>query len=269
MRKYYSIVAVAVMMTAVFQVPSWAQQKPIEGTASRLRSEHLKRLADDIRIRNDEDLKRVTKDYASVQLGLMRKVIQEQVLESLNQGQKPEEVRDLVVALFKDSSPWHDSGKPFVYTANFQGLSTVVVGYSWAYGTGGIPQSRVFIDGYRKVGLAYELADEIGQSMGECCALFMERIASPRMNESWFLARAIAYGSSRPAEMVRLYSFDGYQFKELWAPSNPRTNPHYEIGTDVIGVIYEDKYGRSHRETILLTAAGPIIATDVADPPIK
>ena len=192
-----------ISLAALMAVLGCAQEPPgqriVQSTAQLLRIQRIKRLTDEIWIRTPGDSKRVTKEYVEERLSQMRKVVQDQVLEMLNHSERIEDLRESVTALFKEADLWHDSGRPIVYAADLQGLRAIVVGYSWAYGTRGIPSSRVFIDGYRKTGQTYELAAETGESLGDCCALALDRLDSPRLNEAWFLAHG-----HYPEELMKL-----------------------------------------------------------------
>src|SRR5205814_6681833 len=106
-------------------------------------------------------------------------------------------LRDVLVkSYFRDN----DTVSPFVYSTNLQGVKTFVIGYEWAYGPLGIPWVKVVIDGFRKVGLSYELVAETGREL-EGCALILDKLDSPRPNEAWFFAHCPVVGASHNYEL--------------------------------------------------------------------
>lgn len=262
--------SVILLTTILLQVQQPGQQKSGQSAARLQRSEQVKKLASEIWIRTREDENRVTKDYAEDRLAQVRKIVQGEVLETLGRG-KPEDVREAVAAIFQGTDIWGKRpGEPFVYSTNLQGLQTLVVGYSWIYGPTGIPWTKVIIQGYRTAGLTYEVAAETGEALGGC-DLKLHQLDSPRVNEAWFLAHGHLIGHSRYKEMVRIYGFDGYQFKELWAPAGPMYFPAFKIAKDKVTVTRESELWEEGmlQDTILLRIGGPVVTTVRLQPQLQ
>jgi hypothetical protein len=231
-------------------------------SAQPQRAERLKELGDYLQIRTPEDVARVTEEYSNGPLKEFRRIVQEQVLETLNQSDKPEDIRRAVLSLGVTSFVQGNKGWPPAYSFDLQGVKTFVVAYEWAYGPLGTPRIKVMIDGFRKVGLIYELAAETGDGL-EGCDIRLLPLDSPRPNETWFLATGQIMGSSRYLEPMRIFSFDGYQFKDLWAPSALRRDPGIDVKGDTVTVTYYQENDSEHalQDTITLTSGGPIVST--------
>ena len=207
----------------------------------------------------------VARDYAEARLSEARRIVQEQVLETLGQSENPEDVHEAVKAILPERTNINkNAGRPFVYSSNLKGVKTFVVGYDWAYGPTAIPGVEVVIDGFRKTGLAYELAAETDGRL-EGCALTLDRLDSPRTNEAWFLAHASIVGASHYVERIRILSFDGYQFKQLWTSiGEPWMEPAIKITREAVTIDYCGYSGACEpkfQETILLTSGGPVGST--------
>ena len=249
-----------------------AQEKREQSAAVLERAATVKRLAQEILTRTQEDVKRVTKEYAENRLSGIRRVVQEQVLETLNQSGSPDDVRETLRAVLGTSNLFGENPRsPFVYKSNLQGVEVLVTGYEWAYGGVGVPWIKVMIDGYRKVGLRYELAAETGEGL-EGCDLVLDRLSSPRPNEAWFLAYGHIIGASRYLQPVRIYSFDQYEFKVLWDPGQLKMDPSFEIDKDAVTITYHRDGDREHlfRDIVALSTGGPVVSTsEVASPAAK
>jgi hypothetical protein len=235
----------------------------VEGTVRLERAARIKRLSEEIWSRTAEDGDRVTKAYAAAHLSEIRQIIREQVVETLQTSEDPEVVRQAVRAILP-TEPWANGGLVFVNSSALQGVKTFVLGYDWEYGGLGIPNKKVMIDGYRKAGLSYELAAETGDALNGC-TLELIQLDSPRLNEMWLLAHAKVRGASAIVEYMRIYSFDGYQFKELWAPPwEPRKEPTFKITKDAVTISYCPYIMECrpfYQDAILLTNGGLVVST--------
>jgi hypothetical protein len=268
---------------AVLQMPVPAQQRSTLPAAGPERAAQIRANHEELMFRTREQEARVTKEYAAARLSRIRGIAQEQVLDALRLSDRAGDEREALLSvmgnLMGDSSARGGGtlkptpGSPFVYSTEIQGIRTLVVGYYVLYGGGALPNAAVVIQGFRKAGLEWEPADATGTDMTNC-ELQLEQLNSPRSNEAWFFAHGFHFGYMGSEEMVRLYSFDGYQFKELWAPEEPRVSPSYQITKDKIVITYEEERPsmRHLRDTILLSNGGPVASTEIADsvlPPLE
>jgi hypothetical protein len=191
-------------------------------------------------------------------LSRMRGIVQEEVLDTLNRTDKPEDARAAVRSLLGED-PYRNKELPYVYSSNLQGLKVVVVGYYITPDSG----PEVMIDGFRKAGLTYELAAETGGSLS-LCILRLDQLDSPRSNEAWFLARGPVVMASRAVEKLSIYSFDGYEFKGLWNAAGVWRRPEIKITQDTITVVHYDDNDTEqpvYKDTIRLTTGGLVVST--------
>ncbi len=259
------LIASSILLRAIAvgqQVPT-----PVESRSRRLAN--VKSLADDIWSHSADDNARITKDYAANHINQIRGIIRDEVLETLNRTGEPADVREAVASLLGGMGEWAAEATPYVYSTDLNGVKTVVVAYPWFFGTTAIPRAAVTIQGYRSLGAAYALADETGKALDDC-GLILDRLSSPRGNEVWLLAHGQVFGFMGHEEVIRIYSFDGYSFKELWAPEAPRISPEYAITNDAVTVTYfgpnrgtpYNKQQDRLRDTIRLTTGGTIVSTE-------
>ncbi len=164
----------------------------------------------------------------------IRRIVQEQVLETLNKSEEPEDVREALKFVLGYPKFPSDPKYPFAYSSSLQGVKTLVVGYSLP-GT----EIKVAIDGFRKVGLTYELIVGTGSAL-DGCNFSLYQLDSPRPNEAWFVGYGQAIGASHYWVPIQIYSFDGYAFKELWATDvdRPPIEPKIQITKDAVIVTY-------------------------------
>jgi hypothetical protein len=158
----------------------------------------------------------------------------------------------------------------FSFLASLQGNGVAVIGFNIRYGGEGFWNSNAILQGYRKVGLRYELVSE-EEALGDT-GLVVDKINSPRENELWLFV----HGQEAPqrymgyAESMRLYSFDGDKFTVLWEAAH-RINPEFKLTKETITVTYEDRDGEpplpgngyaAKRDNILLTNGGAVASTE-------
>jgi hypothetical protein len=127
------------------------------------RARQFKALADEIQIGTPDAATRLTLQYLDDHVSEMHRIVQREILETLNQTDKLEDVRKAVKSLIGDD-PFGNKELPYVYSSSLQGLKTIVVGYTLPYSMG----PKVMIDGFRKAGLTYELAAGTGEALSGC-----------------------------------------------------------------------------------------------------
>jgi hypothetical protein len=239
---------------SAFLVAALCNGQPTQSASSAAlvqRASEIQKLAKE---RNAEEKDGGTAVYAE-----MRRIVQEQVLETLSRSEKPEDVREALKLVLGYPKFPDDPKYPFVFSSDLQGLKAFVAGYSLLG-----PEGKVAIDGFRKVGLVYELVTETGAALNGC-NFVLEELDSPRQNETWFLGYGHAIGGSHYWVPIQIYSFDGYNFKELWATdaNHPPLEPQIQISKEAVVITYLRDVAREpvYRDTISLTVGGPIVST--------
>jgi hypothetical protein len=238
------------LSAAMLHAQSSPAARPATGSIAR-RSTEIKRIARDLTI---DDFMEISPKASNSRLAQIRRIVQEQVLETLNSGGKQEDVRDAVEALLTGLT--NDEWKTgFAHAADLKGLNTMVVGYS--LNSTGVLGAAVEVLGYRK-GLTYELAAEIHEGGYQ---LMIDPVPSPRSNEVWYLDHGRIRNGGNYAEPFRLFSFDGYEFKTLWKGGG--YFPKIIISKDQITIRYNASGGGGPRklDTVLLTTSGVIAST--------
>jgi hypothetical protein len=246
------MLAVLAFLLAAALVNGQAPPRAIPpGDSLARRTALIKRIAADLR---NEDFMEIPNEAPTSRLSQIRHIVEDQVSETLRSSEKPEDVRESVAALFAGLSG--DGWKTgFAYDANLQGVKTMVVGYS--LNSNGNFGSSVVILGYRK-GLTYEL---VAETHAGGYVLVLDPVASPRPNEAWYLDHGQIRNGGNYAEPLRLFSFDGYEFKNLWEGGG--YFPEIRISRDKITVRYNEGGGVGPRrlDSVFLTTGGVVAST--------
>ena len=225
-------------------------QVPQPSNAIAHRAEQIKKIAANL---TNEDFVEIPNESPTSRLSQIRHIVQEQVLETLSSTEKPENVRNAVAALFAGLSDEWKTG--FAYAADLQGVKTMVVGYS--LNSNGNIGSSVVVQGYRK-SLTYDLVAETHEGG---YVLVIDPVASPRSNEVWYLDHGRIRNGGNHAEPLRLFSFDGYEFKTIWEGGG--YFPEIRISHDQITVRYNAGGGMGPRklDIVSLTTGGVTAST--------
>jgi len=247
-------------------------QSPIAqpgGNAQRV--ERVRALLKELAPATNEEYSRITSEYKERHLSEIRKVIQSGILESLGESDDPTRVAKALQSL-ADPDGRLPGGSTFVIRAQIAGITGIVVGYPIYYSRSAFPTTRVVIDGYRRTGSVYQLAAETGQAL-ENCGLTLTELESPRSNEAWFLAHGQLYGDQVYHEVARIYSFDGYHFKDVWAPDAAMDHPTFKVSNGAVVIMYLGPnqatvgyHQATIEDTVGLTSGGAAVTTRVLIP---
>jgi hypothetical protein len=261
---------IEIVVAATFVLGSVPAQEVVKDSdLQSQRTDRVRRLSDELRFKNADDIKLMTKEYVESRVAQIRAIVREQMLDTLRRTDTLEKVRGSVMAVLGYSEQLDDRAHSSAYVADLKGQRAVVVGYNVLYGGSAIPNSKVVIEAYRQVGAIYEFVAQTGETL-ENCDLSLDQLDSPRGTEAWFLARGRLFGPMDYQEIVRIYSFDGYQFRELWAPAAPKYRPEYQITRDSLTVTYASEYIYDElfrkrqdrmRDIVQLTSGGPVVST--------
>ena len=84
-----------------------------------------------------------------------------------------------------------------------------------------LPSGVVIIQAFRKEAGEYVLADQVGDSLfGLLYYRKFDVLGSPQTNQLWLLVQGQVAGYMGDLERARIYSFDGYKFREEWKPED-------------------------------------------------
>jgi hypothetical protein len=115
---------------------------------------------------------------------------------------------------------WEDRA-PFAFRDTLPAGELVVTLNHFASGGLAIPEGIVVIQGFRKEGGQYVFGAGTGDSLfGVMDEKPIEMLKSPVPNEMWLLVSGQVAGFMGYLGRARIYSFDGYGFKELWKPDD-------------------------------------------------
>ena len=238
------------VLMVLFASGLWGQssQRPV-GAVELARAAEVKKLGEEITAHSVEDAKRLTKESFEAHFSEIRSIVDQEILDALNRDDRPESVLEAMRTVMGGKSAFGQG--PFAYAANLNGVKTFVAGFDYGYGLA-IPTVKVVIDGYRKVGTSYEKAADTDAELNGC-GLILEPLNSPRLNETWFLAHGYVVGASGQWQLMRMYSFDGYAFQQVWSAGHTQMEtPVVEIGKDTVTITYNRARDYGHRLRLML-----------------
>jgi len=258
-----------VFISAAIALTATAQSQPATSKIVA-RSQLATRLWQEIQVSRPADANRVTPDYAETHIKQLRATIAEQMVDALNSDDTPARIKEGLNAVTGGMRRGPDGPtETFAYSADLHGVKAVIIGFNIRYGGAGLGSAKAILQGYRKIGLSYELVVEEEALVD--CGLVMAQINSPRQNEIWLLAHGQVSWYMGDMERIQLYTFDGYEFKMLWAAPVSRINPEYKFTGDSITVTSEDRspehppvppFGYPKiQDTVLLNDGGPVAST--------
>jgi hypothetical protein len=168
--------------------------------------------------------------------------------------------------IWEEPTVW-SGGPPFVFRQEVAGTELIIAVNYFASGALAFPSGVVIIQGFRNQGGQYIFGGEEGQAM--CGVLDLRNtqiLRSPRPLEVWLLVFGqVGGGFMGDLDRARIYSFDGYRFKEVWAPED-RQNMMITVSGDTIHNTFlgrkQPRFGgdlqEGMEERLQLTAAGVI-----------
>jgi hypothetical protein len=192
--------------------------------------------------------------YLAGRIGQLRDLIRDEILRQLNGGQWKDStlLQNLAPALTKE---WN--GPLSLIHKQLNGADLVIIGYSIRHGPSAIPDSTVVIEAFRKVADRYELVDQTGEGLANSVPK-LEQLSGPWTNEIWILAHGQQTGVMQYHERVRIYSFDGQRFKELWG-HEPLRQATFEAEKGQVKVMFETEEDLQEMVlTLALLPQGPM-----------
>ncbi len=84
-----------------------------------------------------------------------------------------------------------------------------------------MPASLALIQGFRKIGSSeYAFGGDTGDAMFGVMWPGIGKLQSPVEGQLWFIAQGQVGGFMGDLDRARIYSFDGFEFKEEWKPED-------------------------------------------------
>lgn len=143
----------------------------------------------------------------------------------------------------------------------------ILVSY-FSSGAMATPSGIIIIQGFRKEGTDYRFAGETGESVSGVMNLHpLEILPSQISSEMWLLVGGQVGGFMGDLERARIYSFDGYKFRELWKPEDRQDMEITVNGTEIRATYLGPKVYRfggdlqDHMEERLQLTAGGVLQT--------
>lgn len=194
-----------------------AQGIPLIDEALRQRAFKIRELNGRLLINSPEEAERYTPAYRDKLTTELRQLLQEEIIASLSESNgDPDAVRHRLQLL--DPAPRSERTKaPYVLRASLSGVPWVLTGLLILRGGSGAYDTKVLLEAYRKAGARWEFASATGDDL-DGFGLFLKEVKSPRTNEIWLLAYGVKTGSNNRSTRLRMYVFDGEEFRTAWAP---------------------------------------------------
>jgi hypothetical protein len=130
--------------------------------------------------------------------------------------------------------------KSTALTADLPNGSFLIVGVDVERGEGAIDDDAISLRAYRNQGGKFEfvaatndIRSDIPGNSHLCCVYAKALSSLPVTGEFWFIAWAMVPPQSPYTIALRLFTFDGQQFRTLWSPPDIRTVAHLENVVEV------------------------------------
>jgi hypothetical protein len=138
------------------------------------------------------------------------------------------------------------SGPPYARVTELPAGRSLVIGYKLTRGGGAVDDSAVAFRGYRVEQRRFKLVDAIGSEF-DGYGLFTHELKSPLQGETWLLAWGGLSGFNGNKTRLRIYAFDGNQFRTVWSPPDA-LNVSVEFTGDGFSIIRldEERYYKTH-----------------------
>jgi hypothetical protein len=261
-KKSILVVAWAIAMV---QPPLAAQQANAQARAHE-RAERVKSITEQLKIRSAEDYQRYTPQFRDKLTDEVRQLLKAQVLDSLAERESDVSLLREQLKTFLADPIWPEhSGAPYVIEATLVGVPVKVAAFELIRGGAGAPETKIFIQGFRKVGANWEFASETGDDL-DGHGLFLMELKSPRANELWLLAYGVKTGSNILSLRMRVYAFDGERFTTLLSPPDrPYGQVQVEGDQIVVRSVAYDANKRRRTERYWLSMSGVFLLTSTLD----
>ena len=211
----------------------------------------------------DSALPAMNEAYLTERFEAVRAIVRGEVLRQLNANvTNTDDIRTAILPIAQDQ--W--AAPVSVIRSSINGLKIVVVGYSILYGPSALPNSKMVIEAVRDDGNGYTPIAVTGEALSNSLAR-LEALPSARPEQLWILAHGQETVKMQYSEKMRIYSFDGVQFKELWSP-DPKVAPQFTIGKSSLQITYElepGKRGTRMMQVLSLTPAGVLEAIPIPE----
>lgn len=181
----------------------------------------------------------------------LKDLLVQQILYTLEQGGKADEVKDAISMLqgrYAHAKLRPDStNTPVVQQTVLTGIPVVAVIASIMRGTDGITDPITLVLFFAKGGGRWTLVAEGGHEF-ECTTLYAEPIQSPLETEVWYLVHGQRYGSSGGHKRIVVYSFNGFSSRVVGTLDNLRGAAIKKVVGGEISLTFMDENDPEWRE---------------------
>lgn len=200
------------------------------------RAGKMKELSSQLQVRNQDDAGRYTPEFRDRLTAQARELLRGQVQDTLDEFGGDANALLRTLKLLAASPPPEYSEAPYAFRTPIWGVPVVIIGFELERGGVGAPETKVFMQAYRKGLTGWELAAETGDDFDHY-RLNVKQLTSPLPDEVWFLAYGDLTGYNGHKIRFRIYAFDGERFTTVWSPPDRR-----EAEVKVEGYDLEIKY---------------------------
>jgi hypothetical protein len=181
------------------------------------RAAKLKELSSQLQVSNQEDAIRYTPEFRDKLTGQARELLRMQVQETLDESGGDADALLRALKLMAPSPPSEYTGASNVFRTLIWGVPVAITGFELDRGGAGAPETKVFMQAYRKGLTGWALTAETGDDF-DSYRLNVKQLTSPRFGEVWFLAYGDLTGYNGHKIRLRIYAFDGEKFTTVWSP---------------------------------------------------
>jgi hypothetical protein len=152
---------------------------------------------------------------------------------------------------------------PFVQSFELDGITTLVVGYSVAFGGLAIPQSDPYLEFYQKIdGIWTFKAKSSIDAAFDGSSFDISWVVSGVAGQAWFLAWRKTFGDPSCSLSVRLLAFDGMHASRIWS-QDKLIHGEVSVSKASIQLSFDKEYHSRFRveEALKVTPAGLHVAS--------
>ena len=154
------------------------------------------------------------------------------------------------------------SNLPFVQSFELDGIPTLALGYSVAFGGLASPESDPYLEFYQKIDGIWTFKAKSPIDAGFFGSSFdISRVVSGVAGQAWFLVWRRTFGDPSCTLSVRLFAFDGTHASRIWS-QNKLTRGEVSVSKASIQLSFEKEYHSRFRveEVLKVTPSGLRVA---------
>jgi len=165
-----------------------------------------------------------------------------------NGAASPDQLRKAMIALQEKSSLGEMGGNlPFVQSLELDGVPTLAVGYSVAFGGLAIPASDPWLEFYQKInGIWTFKAQSPIDAAFYGSSFFIAPLAPGVDGQAWFLTWRETFGDTGARLRLRLFAFDGTRAGRIWS-ENERIAGKVSVSKSSVELSFDKEYHSRYR----------------------